>query len=184
MKLLSRYFYLLLIPFILFSCTGQNVKKTPIEKILQKPRDLAAMEKVNKSEKNYIRDALGISKKKKSKNKNSFEDKAMNPLAYNQYLWKASLNILSSFTSLSTVNEKSGIISTNWQTSKNNSSLRYKITALINSTELNLNSLNINVYKQTLKNAQWVDMPVKSSMSAAIKKKIYLKAKSFNKKDL
>ena len=184
MKLLSKYFYILILSLFLFSCTGQNVKKTPIEKILQKPRDLAAMEKVNKSEKNYIRDALGMSKKKKSTKNSLSDDQKISPLAYNQYLWKASLNVLSSFTSLSNINEKSGIISTNWQTSKNNSSLRYKITALINSTELNLESLNINIYKQSLKNAQWIDMPVKASMPAAIKNKIYLKAKSFSKKDL
>ena len=169
---------LIICTIILTACSSQNVKKTSIDKIIYKPKDLAAMEKVKRSKTNFIKDLfLGIGKKD-SENR---EYNLSKNNSYNKFLWKASIDILSSFSSLSDVNEMSGIISTEWRISKKSPNKRYKITALLNSDELDPNSITIRLYKQGLSEGKWITMPVKESSLQAVKNKIYKRAIDYNK---
>ena len=149
---LNNIVTLLLFTF-LSACTGQNVQQMPVEKIIYKPKDIAALEKTKKSDTNIIRDFLGINDKYRKRKNNSIEESnIISTTDINPYLWRASLNILSSLTSLSEINQKSGIISTDWYTSKKMQFTRYKISALIENGPLKKDTLDIRIYKHVFKN--------------------------------
>ena len=165
---------------LLASCSGSNVKRMPVEKIIYKPKDVSMLKKVKKDDTNLVRDFLGINGKE-SKKKPAEEGAYYN---INPYLWRASLNILSSLTSLSEINNKSGIITTDWYTSKKQQYVRYKISALIDGNSLKSESINIRVYKQSYEKNSWINSPISEKTNSAIKNKILKRALESKQDDL
>merc|ERR1711991_225091 len=71
-------------------------------------------------------------------------------------LWKASLDVLSSFP-LSSVDSKSGLIITDWYTSEKKPTERFKITVLLLSQQISSDSLKVSVHRQIIKQNRWVN---------------------------
>ena len=165
-----------IILFVLYSCSGE-IKQTSMDKIIYKPRDIVAIEKTKNSDRNIIKDFLNIGDDKNSSDiSNDLNNK------YNQYLWKASIDILSALIPLSILDEKNGLVTTEWYTSKTKKLNRYKITVSINSTLLNKESINVKIYKQYYKSNNWLDSKVNADKNFKIKNKIIAKALSYKRK--
>ena len=63
----------------------------------------------------------------------------------NQYLWQAALNTLS-FMPLASADSNGGVIITDWYEDPNYPGERYKVNAIINSTDLRVESLKLTVF--------------------------------------
>ena len=160
----------------LYSCSGE-VKQTSMEKIIYKPRDIVAIEKTKNLDRNIIKDILNI-----GDNKNSSDIGNDSNNKYNQYLWKASIDTLSALIPLSRLDEKNGLITTEWYTSKSKKLSRYKIIVSINSTLLNKEAINVKIYKQHYKSNNWLDSKVNADKNLKIKNKIVAKALDYKRK--
>ena len=90
-------------------------------------------------------------------------------------LWKASLDVLSSFP-LSSVDSKSGLIITDWYTSeKKPTEERFKITVLLLSQQISSDSLKVSVHRQIIKQNRWVNRNIDSKKLIAIEREVYKK---------
>ena len=172
MKILKYKIILSIALILITSCSGSNVKRMPVEKVIYKPKDVSMLKKVKNDDTNIVRDFLGINEKKSEKK----PPKERSLYNVNPYLWKASLNILSSLTSLSEINNESGVITTDWYTSKKQQYVRYKVSALIDGNTLNSDSINVRVYKQSFEKDTWINSPISEKTILAIKNKIIKKA--------
>ena len=72
----------------------------------------------------------------------------------NGYLWRASLNVLSTAPLIST-DALGGVIITDWYVDKNNKNQRFKITAFIKTSELKSNGIVVKVHIQNFKDGTW-----------------------------
>ena len=99
----------------------------------------------------------------------------------NNPLWKASLDVLSTFP-LSSVDSKSGIIITDWYSSEKKPSERFKITVLILSKEITSSAVQVKIHKQYIKNSRWINANLNNEKNLAIERKIIQRAVEFRSK--
>ena len=93
----------------------------------------------------------------------------------NNYLWKASLDVLSNFP-LSSVDSSSGLIITDWYSSEKKPQNRFKITVLIMSNKISATAVKVKIYKQVIRNSRWVNQSIENDKKLAIERKIIQKA--------
>ena len=93
----------------------------------------------------------------------------------NSFLWSASLQVLSNFP-LSSTDNKSGLIITDWYSSEKKPSERFKITILILSNKIEAGSLKVSIHKQIIKNSRWINVATENKKNSAIERKIINKA--------
>tara|TARA_B110000003_G_scaffold241812_1_gene249269 strand:- start:83 stop:583 length:501 start_codon:yes stop_codon:yes gene_type:complete len=72
----------------------------------------------------------------------------------NGYLWRASLNVLSTAPLIST-DALGGVIITDWYVDKDSKNQRLKITAFIKTSELKSNGIVVKVHIQNFKDGTW-----------------------------
>ncbi len=94
----------------------------------------------------------------------------------NQYLWQATLNTLS-FMPLASADSNGGIIITDWYEDPAYPGERYKVNAIVNSTELRVESLKLTVFKQVSKNGSWHDVKVNPKVAMDLEEKILTNAR-------
>ena len=97
----------------------------------------------------------------------------------NSPLWKASLDILSTFP-LSSIDSRSGVIITDWYTSEKKPSERFKITVLLLSQDIRAGSVKVSVHRQIIKKNRWVNRSIDKKKTLAIERKIIEKAIELN----
>ena len=105
------------------------------------------------------------------KKKNQFEK-----LKINEFLWKASNNLLINYPNVTT-NLKDGLISTDWIILKKNSNNRFKISIYILGSNLIEENIEIFVTKETLINDSWQKSQISSTFADSLRKNIISKAK-------
>ena len=105
------------------------------------------------------------------KKKNQFEK-----LKINEFLWKASNNLLINYPN-DTTNLKDGLISTDWIILKKNSNNRFKISIYILGSNLIEENIEIFVTKETLINDSWQKSQISSTFADSLRKNIISKAK-------
>ena len=155
-------FFFLIFLFFVNSCSNQNVEKFDVDSAIYHPQEYHWRNK-NKSGDSILKKMFLGDKKNKSETAN---------LAINPYLWKASLNILSSTVPISSVDSSSGIIISDWYNLKNKDSERVKITVLINSIELRADGVSVKIFKQVNKTGQWRNVNIDQSIVSNLEKKI------------
>ena len=118
-----------------------KLEKLTKEEVIYGPRDKQRLEQMSEGGE-FLSDLIG----KGSKD----DDTNVSFVSYNSPLWKASLEVLSSFP-LANVDAKSGLIITDWYTSEKKPSERFKITVLLMSSDIRADSVKVSVHKQIIK---------------------------------
>ena len=95
----------------------------------------------------------------------------------NGYLWRASLNILSTAPLIST-DALGGVIITDWYVNKNSKNQRLKITAFIKTAELKSNGIGVKVHIQTFKDGSWSETYTNKDLETKIENNILNEARN------
>ena len=151
---------------ILVSCGTGETRKLTKEEVIYGPRDKQRLEQMSEGGE-FLSDLIG----KGSKD----DDSNVSFVSYNSPLWKASLEVLSSFP-LANVDAKSGLIITDWYTSEKKPSERFKITVLLMSSDIRADSVKVSVHKQIIKKNRWVNRNIDSKKPIAIERQIIQRA--------
>ena len=97
-------------------------------------------------------------------------------LSVNPYLWKASLDIISSTMPLASVDSNSGIIISDWYNIKGKQNERVKISVLITSKDLRADGLKVSIFKQVQKSNSWNNIEINPRITLNLERKIIRKA--------
>jgi hypothetical protein len=154
----------------IISCSNIKTRtgETDIDNIIYHPRERYERKKIAK-EGSFVSDLfLGSSKQ----NSNS----GMGVLPVNQYLWKASLEILSGTIPLSSVDSNSGLIISDWYNLKGKSNERVKISILVSSQELRADGLKVSIFKQVNRGSAWQNAKINPKIILNLERKIIQKA--------
>ena len=141
-----------------------------MDDVLYSKRTQAEMKSINAKKGTLLSDLFNLNKKNK---RETFADSR---LTINPFLWKASLEILSSTMPIASVDSNSGIIITEWYNLKSKNNERVKISVLVNSSELRADGVKVSIFKQ-IKNANtWNDAKVNPNIVANLERKIIRQA--------
>lgn len=94
----------------------------------------------------------------------------------NKYLWQASIETLN-FIPLAGADSNGGVIITEWHSPKAKPNYRFKINIFIKANIISPDSIQINIFEQTLKNGNWVNIDNTSDLALTIEDKILRKAR-------
>ena len=169
-NLFKKVFFVSLSTLAIVACGGGETRKLTTEEIIYNPKDKARLGQMKKGGE-FFSDLMGMS--------DSDEESVSGIVSIKSPLWKASLDVLSSFP-LSSVDSKSGLIITDWYTSEKKPTERFKITVLLLSQQISSDSLKVSVHRQIIKQNRWVNKNIDSEKLIAIERKIIQKAIEFN----
>ena len=167
-KLFIKFFFIITLILSLASCGG-DTRQLSTEEIVYKPRDAERLKQM-KAGGEFLSDIFKFK---------GNEDDNFSTVSMKSPLWKASLEVLSSFP-LSNVDAKSGLIITEWYTSEKKPSERFKITVLLLSNDIRADSVKVSIHKQIIKQNRWVNKNINSKKPIAIERKIIQKAIELN----
>ena len=151
---------------ILVSCGTGETRKLTKEEVVYGPRDKERLKQMEEGGE-FLSDLIGRG--------DDDDDYNVGFVSYNSPLWKASLEVLSSFP-LANVDAKSGLIITDWYTSEKKPSERFKITVLLMSSDIRADSVKVSVHKQIIKKNRWVNKNIDSKKPIAIERQIIQRA--------
>ena len=152
--------------FLLSNCQNQKVEKFDVE-TAQYPPKIIQWKKQNEGKTNFLRDFF----KDKEDSKLSNSKMSINP-----YLWQASIEVLSSNIPITSIDQVSGVIISDWYNLKGKSDERVKITVLINTLELRADGLKVKIFKQKFKSGIWQSIDINPEVALNLEKKIVQKA--------
>ena len=157
---MMKNFTLLLIIFIVSSCSGNQTVNNPITGEKPTPGLFSKDSKKGIS----LTDIL------------SPQDRGGISANVNGFLWRASLNVLSVAPLIST-DALGGTIITDWYTNKNIINQRIKITAFIKTSELRSDGIEIKVHIQKKENNVWSDTITNKKLETQIEDQILNEAR-------
>ena len=141
-----------------------------MDDVLYSKRQQAQIKSVNAEKGTLLSDLFNLNKKNKGE---AFADSR---LTINPFLWKASLEILSSTMPIASVDSNSGIIITEWYNLKSKNNERVKISVLVNSSELRADGVKVSIFKQ-IKNANtWRSSKINPNIIKNLERKIIRQA--------
>ena len=97
-------------------------------------------------------------------------------IGVNAFLWRGALDTLS-FLPLTSADPFGGVIITDWYTSADSPSERFKATAYILGRELRSDGLRVSVFRQVNQGGRWVDAPVSPVTVSEIENKVLDRAR-------
>jgi hypothetical protein len=97
-------------------------------------------------------------------------------VAVNAYLWRATLETLS-FMPLASADPAGGVIITDWYSPPASQEERFKVTAYVLTRQLRSDGVRVQVFRQTLRNGQWVDSPAASSTGGEMEDRVLARAR-------
>ncbi len=167
--LFIKFLFIIIVTMTLVSCGGETRKLTT-EEIIYNQKDKQRLKQMNVGGEFLS----GI-----FKDKDDDEGGGFSVVSIKSPLWKASLEVLSSFP-LSNVDSKSGLIITDWYTSEKKPSERFKITVLLLSQDIRADSVKVSVHRQIIRQNRWVNKNIDSKKPIAIERKIIQRAIELN----
>lgn len=172
-KIFYKYFLYIIIIIFATSCSSIKTRtgQQDINDVLYTKKQQGELRTINNNNKGT---ALGDLFKKGS-NKENYSDAR---LTVNPFLWKASLDILSSTMPLASVDSNSGIIITDWYNLKSKNNERVKISVLVNSIELRADGVKVSIFKQVKNANNWSSAKVNPNIIKNLERKIIQKAGS------
>ena len=93
-------------------------------------------------------------------------------ISVNPYLWKASLEVLSSTMPLASIDSNSGIIITDWYNLKSKNNERVKISVLIDSIDLRADGIKVSIFKQIKNGNTWNAAKINPKIVKNLERKI------------
>ena len=169
-NLFKKLFFISLSTLTIVACGGGETRKLTTEEIIYNPKDKARLGQMEKGGE-FFADLMGRG--------DDDEESFSGMVSIKSPLWKASLDVLSSFP-LSSVDSKSGLIITDGYTSEKKPTERFKITVLLLSQQISSDSLKVSVHRQIIKQNRWVNKNIDRKKLIAIERKIIQKAIEFN----
>ncbi|MBP0494307.1 DUF3576 domain-containing protein [Roseomonas indoligenes] len=97
-------------------------------------------------------------------------------LGVNAYLWRASLDTLS-FMPLASADPFGGVIITDWYSPPAAQGERFRATAYILGRQLRSDGVRVSIFRQEMRNGQWVDAPVSAGTSTELEDKVLARAR-------
>jgi hypothetical protein len=97
-------------------------------------------------------------------------------IGVNAFLWRGALDTIS-FMPLASADPFGGVIITDWYTPPGTSGERFKATIYILSRDLSSDGVQVKMYRQILRNGQWVDAAVSDTMVSDIENKVLARAR-------
>jgi predicted small secreted protein len=97
-------------------------------------------------------------------------------LGVNAYLWRGALDTLG-FMPLASADPFGGVIITDWYQPPNGDGERFKATAYILGRQLRADGIRVSIFRQVLRNGQWVDAPVSPVTTGEIENKVLARAR-------
>lgn len=97
-------------------------------------------------------------------------------LRVNKFLWRGSLDTLS-FLPLASTDPFSGVITTDWGTTVDDSGERFKVTVFIGDEKLTASSLKVAVFREVRRSGDWVSAPVQDQTPRKIEDAILTRAR-------
>lgn len=97
-------------------------------------------------------------------------------LGVNAYLWRASLDTLS-FMPLASADPFGGVIITDWYSPPAAQGERFRATAYILGRQLRSDGVRVSVFRQEMRNGQWVDAPVSAGTGTELEDKVLARAR-------
>ena len=155
---------------MLISCGTGDTRKLTTEEIVYNPKDKSRLGQMEDGG-SFLSGMLGADK--------DSEGSSVGIVSIKSPLWKASLEILSSFP-LSNVDSRSGLIITDWYTSEKKPSERFKITVLLLSNDIRADSVKVTVHRQIIKKNRWVNKNIDTKKPIAIERQIIKRAIELN----
>ena len=168
-NLIHKLFLISVATSLLVACGAGETRKLTKEEIIYKPRDKEKMRQMKEGG-TFLSD-LFIGDNDDSGSFSASSTKGP--------LWKASLDVLSSFP-LANIDAKSGLIITDWYTSEKKPSERFKITVLLLSQEIRVDSVKVSVHKQIIKKNRWINKNIDDKKTLAIERRIIQRAIELN----
>ena len=170
-NLFIKFLSIIIVTLTLVSCSGGQTRKLETEEIIYSPRDKARIGQMKQGG-DFLSGLIGGNRDKEG-------DGSFGVVSIKSPLWKASLDVLSSFP-LSNVDSRSGLIITDWYTSEKKPSERFKITVLLLSQVIRADSVKVSVHRQIIKQNRWVNKNIDSKKPIAIERKIIQRAIELN----
>ena len=169
-KIFKKSFCISFFTLMLISCGTGDTRKLTTEEIVYNPKDKSRLGQM-KDGGSFLSGMLGADK--------DTEGSSVGIVSIKSPLWKASLEILSSFP-LSNVDSRSGLIITDWYTSEKKPSERFKITVLLLSNNIRADSVKVSIHRQIIKKNRWINKNIDSKKPIAIERKIIQRAIQLN----
>ncbi|MGB1361255.1 MAG: DUF3576 domain-containing protein [Alphaproteobacteria bacterium] len=105
-----------------------------------------------------------------------------NLININAYLWRASLDTLS-VNPIEKVDVESGLVQTEWVSTKSDGSEQTKISVIVISADLKTSGLRVNVYKRKKVDGSWVNQSVQGETVSAVEGAILQRARELRLSD-
>jgi len=97
-------------------------------------------------------------------------------LGVNAYLWRGALDTLG-FMPLASADPFGGVIITDWYQPPAGDGERFKATAYILGRQLRADGIRVSIFRQVLRNGQWIDAPVSPVTTSEIENKVLARAR-------
>ena len=97
-------------------------------------------------------------------------------LGVNAYLWRGALDTLG-FMPLASADPFGGVIITDWYQPPAADGERFKATAYILGRQLRADGIRVSIFRQVLRNGQWIDAPVSPVTTGDIENKVLARAR-------
>ncbi len=94
----------------------------------------------------------------------------------NKYLWEATEKVLS-FMPIVNLDASNGIILTDWYSTTKEPAYSFKIQVTISQNVINAEAIEVRVYERRLKNGQWYNEPVSSTLAHKFEDQIIREAR-------
>ena len=170
-NLFIKFLFIIIVTLMVSSCGGGDTRKLTTEEIIYNPRDKSRLGQMKQGG-DFLSGIIGGNRDKEGNG-------SFGVVSIKSPLWKASLDVLSSFP-LSNVDSRSGLIITDWYTSEKKPSERFKITVLLLSQVIRADSVKVSVHRQIIKQNRWVNKNIDSKKPIAIERKIIQRAIELN----
>lgn len=170
-NLFIKFLFIIIVTLTVSSCGGGDTRKLTTEEIIYNPRDKSRLGQMKQGG-DFLSGIIGGNRDKEGNG-------SFGVVSIKSPLWKASLDVLSSFP-LSNVDSRSGLIITDWYTSEKKPSERFKITVLLLSQVIRADSVKVSVHRQIIKQNRWVNKNIDSKKPIAIERKIIQRAIELN----
>lgn len=97
-------------------------------------------------------------------------------VSVNAYLWRATLETLS-FMPLASADPAGGVIITDWYSPPSAENERFKAQAYVLGRQLRSDGVRVQVFRQILRNGQWVDQAASSSTNSEMEDRVLARAR-------
>lgn len=106
-----------------------------------------------------------------------------NGIGVNSYLWRASLDTVS-FMPLASADPFGGVIITDWYIAQEKPDERFKVNVFILDKQLRSDGINVKVFRQVKKGANWVDSSVADNTGPQMEEAILTRARQLRVADM